>query len=436
MDQQQPLDELPGQLANLVKAVATASTTVVNTSVERQAWPSAGPEIYSIARAAMNWRLFFSIKTTNVVFFFFRSETDFIPVDARVSAFLSPAAEMTVTSRPISALELVFPVFVVTGLSPEDFALFTPPGATEQDTLVLALNPQQTTLLAISFRKVPRVRCSENRVPGKVEEGKYSLGPLLRAIDVIRDLSNTAWPLGAPVKRSNVANATIAAILDKLEQAYAEVSSVLSKVSPAMVGTVDLSCRRLSGYGSDLTVGLKEDGSLATKADNERYRVNLRFAIADQGNTAPQLFPQLPAMQVQEKLYTSFFETLLGDGLLTMAHLLGINDSNAEVRKLLARQFLESARKDASILLMERHPGFRKYLVLLRGELFGRGATTAVCSMELAQSSEDSVFWFQDGDQEVIALFQGKGDQLVIGKDEANLLFPLFAAIKRWKDLL
>lgn len=437
MDPEHSLEELPEQLAGLVNAVAMSSVAVVNGSKAIRTWPVQFEEAYSMPFAAMNWRLFFSTTATSVIFFFFRTNTTFISVDVRVSASLTPSAD---NSRSIAAalgpgLKISFPTFLVTNLTDEEFVLFAPPGATRQNTLILALDPNQASLLAISFNAANRVRFSPNRVPGAVEQGNYSLAPLLTVIEILGHWDDKRWPLGPPVLEQGIANPIVNSIVARLTEAYTDITANLLKVPPALIGAVDLSCRNFSKYGAELSVSLRADGTLATSAEEERSVVSLKFIVPDSENNTPVVLPHFLVLQATGSLYDSIFETLLGDGLGAVSELLRLQDP--QVARPLTTEFLDSARGSASFLPIDRQPPSRRYLAVLHGQLFGHDATTTlICTFEFAQTSETSVSWLEDGDTEPVALFQGSAEDVKLDQDSADQLFPLFINIEHWRNIL
>jgi hypothetical protein len=390
----------------------------------------------------MAWRLFVSTKDSETFFFFFtRDKPPYVTLEALVQTSIRLGLPGEAPQPGPSSLPLWvrYPDFFLTDLSADDFARLTPPGATRKDTAILRVGEKEDRILAVRFAKTTQILYNTDNVTARVQNGPYSLQPFLDLIAAIRGWSDRGSPAGSDVEvGSSDQGMVVHGILNKVIEGYLACRSELAKRHLTSVVSTEGDIYHIGEYRADLELKLKDDGSLAEKADEERFRLQLRLRVQGLDQPAAELVLAPAGLLISGPLYDSFFDNLTGfDGSTFLAARLGtlIHESSWQARGLRAQEFARSARKDSSILLAGSGLDAPLYLLLMRGSLYD-APVTLLWVAEFSTKSQAEVSWNLEGQMETLAGFAGDSGNITIEREAADFIFPIIKNIKRWGEFL
>ena len=432
MPEEHPLESLPEQLSLLTGAVARAGVEVAEASRRSVYRPSGFARMYLLQSAIATWRLKISRTKTHRFIFVYRKSETFVVMEAAVECRLLPSApEPRRGAGNTPQWQVSYPQFLLTGLTDEEFSRFAPPDFDPAKTVVAVLDPHGQDLLGVEFGKKPRIRYSPGRLPGPVEQGKYSLRPLLNLIEAAQRWDDGDWPIAASRPPQDGGNEAVKEVLQSFAEAYRQIAEQLDSTPTVAIGDVDLARYRIASYSADITVKLNSDGELAQDADEEEQRVGLTLRISDAEPDVGHVVPALPVMEVRGDLYNSFFETLTS-AARSFCPFLGLRPEFQAA----ASKFLETAREDTLIFFADNDRDLNIYLFRMRGIRLDTPMTLLFVGV-FEQPSDTRVSWsVEHASNRTIVLFSGPGDGIIVQKEDARYFLRALENVKRWEEML
>lgn len=426
------LDQLPSDVAALAEAVPEAARSIAAASADRWFRALRDSDTFALDAARLHWRFFFE-RRDGWSFLLFRKVDAFIPLDVRLSTLAMPA---DTAPAPISSLEFIvsLPPFLWPHPTQADLDRFAPQGSSAANAILFRLGAGGRDILGVRTDR-PRLRFSPGETPQPEEPqgGSFSVLPFLLLAGTLEDWFARGMPVEAAdiaARSSRPASGPVREVMDQIGEAWRRTHDALANAAAAPNPFYPVHWRA-AAFRSDIQIRLDRKGKLAKKQGDVRYSMLLRMADSGPGRVDITAAPGAPAQGVRDAVLDSLAFTPGGRRALARAFA-----PFQTVPDAFIPGFIESARKRARVVRLEKDHDADWTFLVLPGSLLDREATAiAIAPMQIDELANPPAA-DPNLDFAVTLLADPFADPLTARTRDVDHLFAWIANFGRWMELV